>query len=336
MLETSARLLRLLAILPTRTEWTGPELAQRLGVTVRTLRRDMVRLRDLGYPVRATPGVAGGYRLGAGSTLPPLLLDDDEAVAVVLSLRTAASQSVTGIAETSLRALVKLERILPARLRRRTAALRRSTVGLAGTEPTVDPDLLTVLAEACQNQERLGFGYTGRDGTAGQRRVEPHRLVHTGRRWYLVARDTDRNGWRTFRVDRIGTIGPAGPRFTPVDPPDAATFVAESVGAAPYRFRARVLVHAPAPVVAGLVPPTAGLVEAVDRESCLLRTGADSLGFLALHLALLGPEFTVLEPAELADELGVLAGRLDRAHARSSPGAEPRPRAGTRRHPLCP
>ncbi|AVT37676.1 YafY family protein [Plantactinospora sp. BB1] len=317
MLDTSARLLRLLAILQTRAEWTGPELAERLGVTVRTLRRDMARLRDLGYPVRATPGVAGGYRLGAGSTLPPLLLDDDEAVAVVLSLRTAASQSVTGIAETSLRALTKLERILPARLRQRTAALRLTTVPLAGGAPTVDPDLLTVIAEACQNLHRLTFDYRSRDGTASIRRVEPHRLVQTGQRWYLVARDTDRDAWRTFRADRIGELRSTGTRFTPHDPPDPATFVADSVGAAPYRYRARVLVHAPAAEVAERVPPTAGLVEAVDQQSCLLRTGADSLGFLALHLALLGPEFTVLEPAELADELGRLAGRLDRARGRS-------------------
>ncbi|MEN3611689.1 YafY family protein [Plantactinospora sp. ZYX-F-223] len=317
MLDTSARLLRLLAILQTRTEWTGPELAQRLDVTVRTLRRDMARLRDLGYPVRATPGVAGGYRLGAGSTLPPLLLDDDEAVAVVLSLRTAASQSVTGIAETSLRALAKLDRILPARLRQRTAALRLTTVPLAGRAPTVDPDLLTAIAEACQNLHRLTFDYRTRDGTTSIRRVEPHRLVHTGQRWYLVARDTDRDAWRTFRVDRIGGLRSTGQRFTPHDPPDPATFVADSVGAAPYRYRARVLVHAPAEEIAERVPPTAGLVEAVDRNSCLLSTGADWLGFLALHLALLGPEFTVLEPAELADELGVLAGRLDRARSRS-------------------
>ncbi|GIG86916.1 helix-turn-helix transcriptional regulator [Plantactinospora endophytica] len=322
MLDTSARLLRLLAILQTRPEWTGPELARQLGVTVRTVRRDVARLRDLGYPVRAASGVAGGYRLGAGSRLPPLLLDDDEAVAVVLSLRTAASQSVTGIAETSLRALAKLERILPARLARRTAALRLTTVPLTGGTPTVDPDVLTVLAEACQSQHRLHFGYRSRDGAASVRRVEPHRLVHTGRHWYLVARDTDRDDWRTFRADRITEPRSTGHRFTPDDPPDPASFVADSVGAAQYRFRARVLVHAPAPVVAERVPPTAGLVEAVDGSSCLLTTGADSLGFLALHLALLGPEFTVLEPAALADELAVLAGRLDRARGRFASGPD--------------
>ncbi|MGI5211658.1 helix-turn-helix transcriptional regulator [Plantactinospora sp. CA-290183] len=318
MLDASARLLRLLAILQTRPEWRGPELAERLGVTVRTLRRDVARLRDLGYPVQATPGVAGGYRLGAGSALPPLLLDDDEAVAVVLSLRTATSHTVTGIAETSLRALTKLERILPARLRQRTAALRLATVPLAGHAPTVDPELLTVIAEACRNLHRLTFGYRARDGEPGLRTVQPHRLVHTGRRWYLVARDEDRDDWRTFRVDRITDLRTTGIRFTPRDPPEAAAFVADSITAAPYRFRARVLVHAPAQVVAERVPPTAGTVEAVDPRNALLVTGADSLSFLAMHLSLLGCDFTVLEPAELVRELGILADRLGRAHRASA------------------
>jgi len=317
MLDSSARLLRLLAILPTRPEWTGPELAERLEVTVRTLRRDIARLRELGYPVRATPGVAGGYRLAAGSTLPPLLLDDDEAVAVVLSLRTATSHSVTGIAETALRALAKLERVLPARLRQRTAALRLATVPLAGPAPTVDPDVLTAIAEACQDLRRLTFGYRDHGGTASVRTVEPHRLVHTGRRWYLVARDNDRDDWRTFRADRIEDPRPTGIRFTPHDPPDAAAFVAESVTAAPYRFRGRVHVLAPAAVVAERVPPTTGIVEVVDEESCLLSTGADSVTLIAMHLAALGHDFVVLEPAELVDEIGVLAGRLDAAYQAS-------------------
>lgn len=310
MLDTSARLLRLLSILPTRPEWAGPELARRLDVTVRTLRRDMARLRDLGYPVRATPGVAGGYRLGAGSTLPPLLLDDDEAVAIVLSLRTATSHTVTGIAETSLRVLSKLERVLPVRLRQRAAALRLATVPLPDQLPTVDPDVLTVIAEACQNLHLLTFGYRDRDGVTSVRSVEPHRLVHTGRRWYLVARDEQRDGWRTFRADRIDAPRSTGIRFTPRDPPDAAAFVANSVTAAPYRFRARVLVHAPAEVTAERIPPTTGVLEAVDEASCLLVTGADSLTLMAMHLALLGHDFAVLEPAELVDELGALADRL--------------------------
>jgi predicted DNA-binding transcriptional regulator YafY len=318
MLDTSARLLRLLSILQTRPEWTGPELATRLQVTVRTLRRDMARLRELGYPVRAAPVGGGGYRLAAGSRLPPLLLDDDEAVAVVLSLRTATSHTVTGIAETSLRALAKLERVLPARLRQRTTALRLATVPLADQAPTVDPDVLTVIAEACQGLHRITFGYRCRDGTAGVRTVEPHRLVHTGRRWYLVARDEDRDDWRTFRADRIEDPRSTGIRFTPRDPPDAAAFVADSVAAAPYRYRARVLVRASVHTVAERVPPTTGILEAVDHQTCLLTTGADSLTLMAMHLAILGHDFTVLEPAELIAETGILADRLRRAHRAST------------------
>jgi predicted DNA-binding transcriptional regulator YafY len=318
MLDTSARLLQLLSILQTQRDWTGRELAERLGVTVRTLRRDMSRLRDLGYPVRAARGVAGGYRLAAGSTLPPLLLDDDEAVAVVLSLRTATSHTVTGIAETSLRALAKLERVLPARLRHRTSALRLATVPLGGQASTVDPDVLTVIAEACQGLYRLTFRYRTRDGTVSARTVEPHRLVHSGHRWYLVARDEERDGWRTFRADRIDDPRSTGIRFTPRDPPDAAAFVADSITAAPYRYRARVLVGAPTHVVAERVPPTTGTIEPVDQESCLLVTGADSLTLMAMHLAMLGHDFTVLEPAELIEELGVLVDRLGRAYRTSA------------------
>ncbi|MER7408086.1 YafY family protein [Streptomyces sp. NPDC000070] len=318
MLDTSARLLRLLSILQSRPEWTGPELAERLEVTVRTLRRDIARLRELGYPVQATVGVAGGYRLGAGSTLPPLLLDDDEAVAIVLSLRTATSHTVTGIAETSLRALTKLERLLPIRLRRRTAALRETTIALTSQAPTANPEVLTVLAEACQASHLLTFGYRAHNGEASFRRAEPHRLVHTGRRWYLVARDQDRDDWRTFRVDRIDDPRSTGTRFVPRDPPDAAAYVADSVTAAPYRHRARILVRAPAAAVAEQVSPGTGTIEATDPDSCLLTIGGDSLPLLAMNLALLGHDFVVHEPAELAEELGRLADRLSQAHRAST------------------
>lgn len=215
MLDTSARLLRLLSLLPSRPEWTGPELADRLGVTARTLRRDVAKLRGLGYPVHAAPGIAGGYRLGAGTKLPPLPVDDEEAVAIALSLRTATSSTAAGIAETALRALAKLERILPNRLRTRTAALTLATVPLESPMATVDPDVLVEIAEACQSQQRVGFAYQRHDGTVSARTVEPHRLVHTGRRWYLVARDRERDGWRAFRVDRISELSATGIRFTP-------------------------------------------------------------------------------------------------------------------------
>lgn len=313
MQETSARLLRLLSILQVRTDWTGAELAQRLDITPRTLRRDVQRLRGLGYPVHASPGVAGGYRLGAGSALPPLLLDDDEAVAVVVSLRTAASHTVTGMAETSLRALAKLEQVLPARLRDRTAALQLATVPLPSLAPTIDAATLTTIASACRGHLRLAFTYTDHGGAMTARSVEPHRIVHTGYRWYLVARDIDRDDWRTFRVDRIGAPETTGIRFVPRDPPDAAAFVAHAVTAAPYRFRARVIVHAPVSVIAGQMPPTVGVLKAAGQDSCLLTTGSDSLDAIAFHLAMLGTDFTVLEPPELIELVRVLAGRLHRA-----------------------
>jgi predicted DNA-binding transcriptional regulator YafY len=313
MVETSARLLRLLSLLQSRPDWAGAELAGRLGVTARTLRRDVQRLRDLGYPVHATPGVAGGYRLGAGAALPPLLLDDDEAVAVAVSLRTAASHTVTGLAETSLRALAKLDQVLPARLRERTAALQLATVPLTGPGVTIDPETLTVIAGACRRPERLSFEYRSHDGTLTTRNAEPHRVVQAGYRWYLVARDTDRDDWRTFRVDRIGAVRRTGVRFTPRNPPDAAAFVANSVSVAPYRHRARVLVHAPAEVIAGQIPPTTAVLEAAGPGRCLLTTGADRLDWLVMHLAVLGADFTVQDPPELAEQVRALADRLARA-----------------------
>jgi predicted DNA-binding transcriptional regulator YafY len=237
VVETSARLLRLLSLLEARPEWPGTDLAQRLDVTVRTLRRDVAKLRSLGYPVFAVPGVAGGYRLGAGASLPPLLLDDDEAVAIALSLRTAATQSITGVGEASVRALVKLERVLPSRLRERAAAIGHATVPLAGPGPVLDAEALTTMARACRNRERLDFGYRSREGELTARHTEPHRLVQAGYRWYLVARDIDRGEWRTFRADRIEAPRLTGVRFVPVDPPDAAAFVARAVTTAPYRYR---------------------------------------------------------------------------------------------------
>src|SRR5215467_11150483 len=253
-METSARLLRLVSLLGTRPDWSASELAERLAVTTRTVRRDIAKLRSLDYPISAAPGVAGGYRLGAGASLPPLLLDDDEAVAVALSLRTSATHAVSGVGEASVRALAKLEQVLPGRLRERAAAIGQMIVPLTGPGPTVDAAILTALARACRGSERLEFGYRGRDGETTARRVEPHRLVQAGYRWYLVAKDIDRDDWRTFRADRIEAPGLTGVRFVPADPPDAAAFVARAVTSAPYRYQARILVQAPADVVAAYVP----------------------------------------------------------------------------------
>jgi predicted DNA-binding transcriptional regulator YafY len=322
MVETSARLLRLLSVLQARPEWAGSDLAERLGVTSRTVRRDVAKLRSLGYPVHAAPGVAGGYRLGAGASLPPLLLDDDEAVAVAFSLRTSASHSVSGVGEASVRALAKLDQMLPRRLRERAAAIGQATVPLIGPGPAVDADAITTIAQACRRCERLEFRYRDRDAAATARRVEPHRLVQAGYRWYLVARDIDRGEWRTFRADRIEAPRLAGVRFVPADPPDAAAFVARAITTAPYRYQARILVHASADVVAGLVPPTVGVLEAAGPGTCVLTVGSDSLDALALHAAVLDLDFIVLEPPELAARVSALAARLSISARASQPPSQ--------------
>ncbi|WP_336605745.1 helix-turn-helix transcriptional regulator [Streptomyces sp. BA2] len=242
MLETSARLLRLLSLLQAHRDWSGADLADRLGVTPRTVRRDVDRLRELGYPVNASPGTGGGYQLGAGAELPPLLLDDDEAVAVAVGLRTAAGHGIEGIGETSVRALTKLEQVLPSRLRRRVGALTAFTVPmLRSPQPqAVDPSVLTELAHACRDAERLRFDYRDHGGSSTRRTVEPHRLVCTERRWYLVAWDVDRDDWRTFRADRITPKPPHGPRFAPRTPPadDLAAYVSQGVSTRVYAAQA--------------------------------------------------------------------------------------------------
>jgi predicted DNA-binding transcriptional regulator YafY len=315
MLETSARLLRLLSLLQARRDWPGPELAGRLEISARTLRRDVDKLRDLGYPVHASSGAAGGYRLGAGAELPPLLLDDEEAVAVAVGLRVAAGGTVTGMAEASVRALAKLEQVLPSRLRHRVDALRSVTLPLPWAGPPVDPAILTVLAVAARDRQRARLSYTSQDGPQRWRSVEPHRLVAAGRRWYLLAWDLTGEGWRTFRVDRIAAPQITGPRFTPREVPggDAAAYVARSVSTAVYRYQARIRLHVPARAAAELVPPTAGHLEPDGDEACILTTGAESLGTLAVYTALAGAEFEVLDPPELASYLLVLAARLTRA-----------------------
>jgi predicted DNA-binding transcriptional regulator YafY len=315
MLETSARLLKLLSLLQARRDWPGPELADRLGVGVRTVRRDVDRLRRLGYPVEATPGVAGGYRLGAGGAMPPLLLDEEEAVAVAVGLRTAASGGVSGIEETSLRALAKLEQVLPSKLRRRVNAVGSATVPFGRPGPTVDSEVLAVIAAACRDHERLRFSYRDHGGATSRRVVEPHSLVHTGRRWYLAAWDAARSDWRTFRVDRIEPRLSTDRRFEPREPPggDVVAFVSQGLSAARDRYQARVLLRAPIETVAERVPSTVGTLEPVDGESCVLRTGSDWLGGLAVYVADIGVDFEVLDPPEFAERVRELAGRFARA-----------------------
>ncbi|WP_432069780.1 helix-turn-helix transcriptional regulator [Streptomyces sp. AA1529] len=328
MLDTSARLLRLLSLLQAHPDRSGGDLARQLGVTPRTVRRDVDRLRELGYPVHSVSGTAGGYRLGAGARLPPLLLADDEAVAVAVGLRGAAGGAVEGIRDASERALAKLEQVLPDRLRRRVAALNEFTVQLTGPHrgPTVDPGTLDELARACRDHEQLRFRYEARGGASSHRLVEPHRLVTTHRRWYLVAWDTGRADWRTFRADRLTLTPPHGPRFEPRPAPaeDLAAWVAEGVSTWAYPARATVLLHAPVAVAAERISLATGTLEAVDEHSCLLRTGAASRETLLVHLLLLDFDFEVRGPADLAEQIGLLHDRLARALVPTDPPEERR------------
>jgi predicted DNA-binding transcriptional regulator YafY len=315
MLQTSARLLRLLSLFQAQRYWAGAELSKRLDVTGRTLRRDVDRLRSLGYPVHSTSGVAGGYQLGAGTTLPPLLLDDDEAVAVALGLRTAATGSVAGIEEASVRALLKLEQVLPPRLRHRVAALHGYVVSTRTRGPSVDAERLALIASACRDHAGLRFKYNDRTGIPSARIVEPHQVVHTGYRWYLVAWDSTRKDWRTFRVDRIEGRLKTSIRFKPRKAPegDFAAFVAKSLSQVSYPFRARVTLHATAETLAKRIPPSAGVLEPIDQNSCMLHTGAYSLETIAIHLSFLGVDFQIHEPSELREHIRSVAERLNRA-----------------------
>ncbi|MFP5363230.1 MAG: helix-turn-helix transcriptional regulator [Thermoleophilia bacterium] len=317
MTQTSGRLLRLLSLLQTRRDWPGGELAQRLGVSGRTIRRDVERLRELGYPVDAVTGPTGGYRLQAGAAMPPLLLDDDEAVAIAVGLRTAAGASVAGIEETSIRALVKLEQVLPSHLRRRVNALSSVLATLPASGPMVDPEALTTIAGACRDRERLRFAYRSRDGLQSRRHVEPLSLVNLGRRWYLVAWDCEREAWRTFRVDRLERPSPAGARFVARTLPggDAAAFVASRLRDAPSRYQARVTVRAPAAELERH-RHLWGSVEPRGAETCEYRTSDDSLEWLAMRIGMLGFDFDVHEPPELVACCAQLAARFAQAAGR--------------------
>jgi len=314
MSETSSRLLELLSLLQGRRDWPGGELAERLEVSRRTIRRDIERLRALGYPVESLTGPAGGYRLRAGTAMPPLLLDDDEAIAIAVGLRTAARASVAGIEETSVRALVKLEQVLPAHLRRRVSALGSATIAPVATGPTVDPQHLTVVAAACRDSEGLRFSYTSREGVDTRREVEPHSLVNLGRRWYLVAWDRRREDWRSFRVDRLSKPTSTGVGFEARTLPakDPAAYVSQSISAAPTRYDARVTVHASLEEVMSRVPRYWGKFEPIDDRTCEYRTGDDDLRWLAMRIAMLGFDFEVHEPPELIEHLKTIAARLKR------------------------
>ncbi|QFG26268.1 YafY family protein [Actinomadura sp. WMMB 499] len=312
MLETSARLLELLSLLQLKRDWTSAELAGRLDVSTRTVRADIGKLRSLGYPVDARPGVAGGYRLAAGTAMPPLLLDDDEAVAVAVGLGAVATQRL-GVEETSLTALAKLEQVLPSRLRRRVEAVREATSVVPEAKP-LDLAVLGAVAAAIRGHERLRFGYTKPGGGEGARHTEPQRLVRWGPLWYLLAWDLDRDDWRVFRVDRMRPHAPTGARFQPrVIPEDhAVEYVVGRVSKAAWKYRARVLVHAPAAKLAAKMPIPVD-IEVVDESTCHVELGADDPDRLALWMTQLDVDIEVIDGEELAAAFGRLATRFRRA-----------------------
>jgi predicted DNA-binding transcriptional regulator YafY len=312
--DTASRSLALLSLLQAPRAWSGSELAARLEVSRRTVRRDVDRLRDLGYPVEATMGAEGGYRLVAGTAMPPLLLDDDEATAIAFGLRSAADHPIEGIDEAAIRALAKLEQVLPARLRHRVTTLTRTTATLRRFGPTVSSDTLVVLAKAIANSDLVRFGYRALDRSERRRTAEPHRLVAWGRRWYLVAFDIDRDDWRLFRVDRISDPWPlraTKPRHT-LPSKDAVTFVAERLLESAPTYRAVATLHAPiervAPALDGF-----GEVEPIAGDRCRVTIDGDTLEWLAFRLSSVEYEFEVHEPPELIDHLRQLGSRILRA-----------------------
>jgi predicted DNA-binding transcriptional regulator YafY len=330
MRETSSRLLALLGLLQSRPDWPASELAARLEVSTRTVRNDIERLRQLGYPVDAVRGPLGHYRLGAGAKLPPLLLDDEEAVAVAIGLR--AARGVVGIEESSARALTKLEQVLPHRVRRQVAAIAEavseqpaSTSGVPDA-PGVDAGLLARLAALVRDRELVRFDYLRPEGPAGRQdgsapasvlpvTVEPYRLVSWVGYWYLVGRDTSTGGWHAYRVDWLDLRMATGRRFTPVVPPtdDLTAFVLRDVAYAGWKVHVRITVLAPAAEVLARINPTVGVVEDVDDATCVLVTGGDSLEIVAVYVGMLGLDFRVTDPPELVEHLRVLGERYTRS-----------------------
>lgn len=316
-LAPSTRLLALISLLQLRRDWTGEELAERLAVGPRTIRRDIDKLRALGYPVLAARGVAGGYRLGSGGRLPPLLLDDAEAVAVAVGLRSAAAGSIAGVEETSVRALAKLEQVLPDRLRRRVRALGAATSTVATGASVIDADVLAALAGVCRDSFRARFSYVAGDGRTSQRHTEPAALVHSGFDWYLVAFDVDRDDWRTFRVDRIrGRVQPgerAQPRTVPGGDPAAYVQAragrSGDLGATPGRIR----FHVPAARIQGRIPSNYATAVPESDDTCIVTTrGPWSLSFL-IWMALLDQHMQVLGPPQLVDAARTLIAQLSTA-----------------------
>jgi predicted DNA-binding transcriptional regulator YafY len=320
MRETSSRLLSLLALMQARPAWPGSELAERLGVSTRTIRNDIDRLRQLGYPVDATRGSAGYYQLGVGAKLPPLLLDDEEAVAVAVGLRTGAG--VSGMTESSARALAKLEQVLPHRLRRQVHAVHSSmSKGLDNTgsnvpDPEVDPAVVSTIAAAIRDEHYLRFDYVapGRPENVWPLLVEPYRLVSWQRYWYLLARD-EKGAWHTYRVDWMYLRMATGKRYRPRPMPaeEYVDFVMRDVAVTGWKVHARITVFAPAEEVLSRIHAAVGIVESIDESTCVLVTGADSWEVVAVYIGMLGLDFHVTDPPELVGHLRVIGERYRNA-----------------------
>lgn len=320
MAATSARTLRLLSLLQARRHWAGAELAERLGISVRTLRRDIDRLRALGYPVDAAPGVDGGYRMAPGASLPPLVLDDEEAAALTVGLLAAVRSPLADAAEASARALGKVVNVLPQNLRRQVEALTRAidaSPWRAGG--ALDAAVLTLLAQACRDGELVRFAYVAADRTASEREVEPYRLVTLGTAWYLVAFDRERQDWRTFRIDRMATVASAGRRYNARQPPfaDAAAFVRSRIEQLPRTYDVDVHVRAAAPVVRQRVGKWARVEETGAPGECRVRFSTDSLDWAAFSLLATAADFVIVAPPELEAHLAGWGRRIRRATGQS-------------------
>lgn len=311
MLSTSARLLRLASLLQSRRHWPGAALAGELGVDARTVRRDVDRLRELGYPVEASSGVGGGYGLGRGADLPPLVLDDEEAVTLAIALR-AVSANVAGVESTALRLLAKLDQLMPTRLRRRATALHAVTLSLRTGPPLVDAAVLSGLATACRDSRRLRFRYRKHDGATGPREVEPLRLANYGRRWYLIAWDPARGDWRSFRVDRIEGALKAGEPFVPrPPPPDVAAKLERGIAYAPFTCRVTLRLRGTVAELESSIPVWCGLLEPETDTHSLLRVGAESPEALLAQVLMIGHAAELVEGHEQVPALRVALERME-------------------------
>lgn len=315
-MDTAERLLKLLGLLQARSDWTAEELADRLGVTTRTIRRDITRLRDLGYPVEALAGPGGGYRLGAGGKMPPLLLDDGEALAVALGLRMSAMTAVSGLEDHSVSALAKLEQVLPSRLRPRLEDISEATTSTLGVPRIqVDHSALAVVAAAIRARQRVRLDYVDSRGSESERHIEPVRLVHTGRRWYLVAFDLDRDDWRTFRLDRVTSPSSTGMRAASRPVPDPVELVQRGITVDAWEFAASVILDASVERARREVAPTVGTLAAIDEKTSRLSIGADDMGWLARFLLGLSMGFEVEGPPELKKELARIGRELTKHYS---------------------